>query len=225
MDVAMPPSGADAADPASTGAIGGALPAVVPTLAVGMPPLVVVGWVVCVVVPACVGTVRIGTTAGATPAAGVSDVGSVAALAAPVGSEAIAQLPWAAPLAPPLTAMPAAVGATTHGSVAAALSAVMLVSEASAPAPAVVGMVASGSEAPATAASGSPAITGATSASVASATGLDTSGAVSTATSAAAWVLVTGADVSGAVTFASTVEGAVTTGAAWVESATAASAG
>jgi hypothetical protein len=48
---------------------------------------------------------------------------------------------------------------------------------------------------------------------------------VSTATSAAAWVLVTGADVSGGVTFASTVDGAMTTGAAWVESATAASAG
>jgi len=224
VDVAMPPSGAAAADAASAGVIGGALPAVVPTLAVGTPPLDVVGCVVRVVAPARVGTVNIGTTAGATPAAGVSLVGSVAAFAAPLGSDAMAQLPCAAALAVLLTPIPALVGATTHGSVAAVESAVTLVSEASAPAPAVVGLVACGSVAPTTAASGSPATRGATSASVASAIGLETSGAESTATFAAALLLVNGAEVSGGVTLASTVDGAVTTGAAWVASAAAAGA-
>jgi hypothetical protein len=55
--------------------------------------------------------------------------------------------------------------------------------------------------------------------------GLEASGAESTATFAATWLLVSGAEVSGGVTFASTVDGAVTSGAAWVESATATGAG
>jgi len=48
--------------------------------------------------------------------------------------------------------------------------------------------------------------------------------AESTATFAAALLLVNGAEVSGGVTLASTVDGAVTTGAAWVASAAAAGA-
>jgi hypothetical protein len=56
---------------------------------------------------------------------------------------------------------------------------------------------------------------------MASAIGLETSGAVSTAAFAAAWLLVSGAEVLAGVTFASTLDGAVTTGAATVASDTA----
>lgn len=212
---AAPPSGAVASDVASPGNVAGPEPPVIAMLP-GAPTAGAAGWTTRTPVPACVGTVIAGTAAGAASATGVSPVAIVELSAVPVGAFATAQL--AAALAEVAELMPAApaVGATAHGSLAAATVPVTLCIDASAAAPADVGLVTSGAVASAASAFGSPATNGATPAPSALAVGADTSGTEVAATLPATCGSVGFDAMSDVFVDTCTVVGAVSCGSATV---------